>query len=47
MPEPPKGPELARYVTGFDRLNELISRIQGGQAGSPDEVDQQLQAPSG
>jgi hypothetical protein len=45
MPEPPKGPELARYVTRLERLNELIDRIQSGQPVSPDEVDQQVQAP--
>ncbi len=36
MPEPPKGPELARCVTGLDRLNELINRIQSGQPVSPE-----------
>lgn len=46
MPEPPKGPELARYVTRLDRLNEPINRIQSGQPVSADEIDQQLQAPS-
>jgi hypothetical protein len=44
LPEPPKGPALARYMDKRARLQDLINRIQSGQPVSPDEIDQALQA---
>jgi hypothetical protein len=44
LPEPPKGPALARYLDKRSQLQDLINRIQSGQPVSPDEIDQALQA---
>ena len=43
LPEPPKGPALARYMDKRSQLQDLINRIQSGQPVSPDEIDQALQ----
>jgi hypothetical protein len=43
MPEPPKGPYLARYMSRRSQLQDLINRLQSGQPVSPDEIDQALQ----
>jgi hypothetical protein len=43
LPEPPKGPALARYMDKRSHLQDLINRIQSGQPVSPDEIDQALQ----
>jgi hypothetical protein len=43
MPEPPKGPSLARYMNKRAQLQDLINRLQSGQPVSPDEIDQALQ----
>jgi hypothetical protein len=40
-----RGPILIHNRDRVSRLNELIDRIQSGQPVSPDEIDQQLQAP--
>jgi hypothetical protein len=44
LPEPPKGPAMARYMDKRARLQDLIDRINSGQPVSPDEIDQALQA---
>jgi hypothetical protein len=38
-----KGPLLVRYMDKHTQLQDLESRIQSGQAVSPDEIDQALQ----
>jgi hypothetical protein len=38
-----KGPLLVRYMDKHTQLQNLKSRIQSGQAVSPDEIDQALQ----
>jgi len=43
LPEPPKGPALARYMDKRSQLQDLINRIQSGQPVSPEEIDQALQ----
>ena len=43
MPEPPKGPALARWMDKRSQLQDLINRLQSGQPVSPDEIDQALQ----
>ena len=43
LPEPPKGPAMARYMSKRSQLEDLIKRIQIGQPVSPDEIDQALQ----
>jgi len=43
MPEPPKGPALARWMDKRSQLQDLINRLQSGQPVSPDEIDQVLQ----
>lgn len=40
-----KGPILIQNMDRVSRLNDLINRLQAGQPVSPDEIDQQLQAP--
>jgi hypothetical protein len=40
-----KGPILIHNMDRASQLNDLINRIQSGQPVSPDEIDQQLQAP--
>ena len=40
-----RGPMLIHNMDRVSQLNELINRIQSGQPVSPDEIDQQLQAP--
>jgi len=42
IPEPPKGPALARYMAKRAQIRRLINRIQSGQPVSPDEIDQEL-----
>jgi hypothetical protein len=43
MPEPPKGPVMARWMDKRSQLQDLINRLQSGQPVSPDEIDQALQ----
>jgi hypothetical protein len=43
LPEPPKGPALARYMDKRSRLQDLINRLQNGQPVSPDEIDPVLE----
>jgi hypothetical protein len=43
MPEPPKGPSMARWMDKRSQLQDLINRIQSGQPVSPDEIDPLLQ----
>lgn len=38
-----KGPLLVRHMNRQRQLNDLINRIQGGEAVSPAEIDQALQ----
>ena len=45
MPPYNKGPILIHNMDRASQLNDLIERIQSGQPVSPDEIDQQLQAP--
>jgi hypothetical protein len=40
-----KGPILIHNMDRVSKLNDLIDRLQTGQPVSPDEIDQQLQAP--
>jgi hypothetical protein len=40
-----RGPILIHNMDRASQLNDLIKRIQSGQPVSPDEIDQQLQAP--
>jgi hypothetical protein len=45
MPPYNRGPILIHNMDRASQLNDLIHRIQSGQPVSPDEIDQQLQAP--
>lgn len=38
-----KGPLLVRRIDKYQQLNDLVNRIQSGQAVSPDEIDEALQ----
>jgi hypothetical protein len=40
-----RGPILIHNMDRVSQLNDLINRLQSGQPVSPDEIDQQLQAP--
>ena len=47
MLKPPsnRGPILIHNMDRVSKLNDLVNRLQTGQAVAPDEIDQQLQAP--
>ena len=45
MPPYNKGPILIHNMDRVSKLDDLINRLQTGQPVSPDEIDQQLQAP--
>lgn len=38
-----KGPLLVRRIDKYQQLNDLVNRIQSGQAVSPNEIDEALQ----
>ncbi len=40
-----RGPILIHNMDRRSKLNDLINRLQSGQPVSPDEIDEQLQAP--
>jgi hypothetical protein len=42
IPEPPKGPAMARYMARRAKIRELINRVRSGQPVAPDELDEQL-----
>ena len=43
VPPQNKGPALIRNMDQYSKLNDLINRLQSGQAVAPDEIDQALQ----
>ncbi len=43
VPPENKGPALIRSMDQYSKLNDLINRLQSGQAVAPDEIDQAVQ----